>query len=100
MADLQSEFNQRLRAALRECHELGYHPTRFEQMLESKDGVQVAKQLVKSGELQDGLKKLKQMSRLDLAMEHLMLEPSFSPLFTQQELAAADWRLKQLQVNA
>lgn len=96
MSNLAQEFAARLHAAILECHRLKYHPTRFEQMLQSSDAVTLAKKLVASGELQDGLKKLKGMGRLDLSMEEIMLEPKFAPLFAKQELDAARWRLSQL----
>ena len=56
----------------------------------------VAKQLVKSGDLQDGLKRLQKLGRLDLAMESIMLEAKFRPLFNAGELEAAKWRLEQV----
>ncbi len=93
---LREQFAARVGAAVRECHSLGYHPTRFEQMLEHSDVVAVAKRLVASGDLQEGLKRLKTMGRLDLSVESIMLELRFSTLFTPDELNAADWRLKQL----
>lgn len=96
MPDLAQKFSARLRAAIRECYALDYRPTRFEQMLDSSDAVSVAKSLVKSGELQNGLKKVKSLGRLDLAMEQIMLEPQFKPLFTDEERQAAAWRLSQL----
>ena len=93
---LQEQFEARVRAAVQECHSLGYHPTRFEQMLDQADAVSLAKRMVVSGELQSGLKKLKEMNRIDLSVESIMLEPQFCDLFTRQEIQAADWRLKQL----
>lgn len=96
MTTLEQEFSAALRSAIRECYKLGYMPTRFEQMLDAADAVKVAKRLVTSGELQDGLKRIKRLGRLDLSMEQIMLEKRFSPLFTAQELQAAEWRLSQL----
>ncbi|MCC6208979.1 MAG: hypothetical protein IT488_12630 [Gammaproteobacteria bacterium] len=96
MSNLAQEFAARLYTAILECHRLKYHPTRFEQMLQSSDAVTLAKKLVTSGELQDGLKKLKGMDRLDLSMEEIMLESRFAQLFTRAELDAARWRLSQL----
>lgn len=95
-SSLWNKFASRVRAAMQECHSLGYHPTRFEQMLNQSDAVTLAKRMVTSSELQDGLKKLNAMGRVDLSVESIMLEPEFSSLFNPQELQAADWRLKQL----
>jgi len=96
MSDLAQEFSSRVYAALTECHRLKYYPTRFEQMLQTTDAVTLTKRLVTSGELHDGLKTLKNLSRLDLSLEMMVLEPQFISLFTAQERAAADWRLKLL----
>jgi len=95
-SSLQEKFAARVRAAVQECHSLGYHPTRFAQMLDQSDAVTLAKRMVASGELQDGLKKLKGMGRIDLSVESIMLETMFSGLFTPPELQAAEWRLRQL----
>ena len=96
MSKLAQEFSARLHAAILECHRLAYHPTRFEQMLQSTDAVSLAKKLVASGDLQDGLRSIKSLNRIDLSMEQIMLEPQFKTLFDDKERAAASWRLSQL----
>ena len=93
---LEDRFTARLLAACQECRDFGYSPVRFERMIREHGGVGTAKRLIKSGDLQDGLERLKVEGRLDLSMESIMLEPEFQPLFTQQELDAAQWRLQQL----
>lgn len=95
MDHLKSEFAARLRASIRECREIGYHPNNFEQMLGTSDGVALAKRLVCSGDLQYGLKELAKLDRLDLSVEMIMLEEKFLPLFNQAERDAAQWRLSQ-----
>jgi hypothetical protein len=92
---LESEFSERLRDAIRQSHDLGYHPTRFEQMLSEQGALALARKLIKSGELQDGLKAMAKLGRKDLTMESIMLEPKFKPLFSAGELQAATWRLSQ-----
>lgn len=96
MTTLDQQFSAALRSAIRECYDLGYTPRRFEEMLDSSDAVTVAKRLVTSGDLQDGLKRIHSLGRLDLSMEQIMLDPKFAPLFTAEELQAASWRLSQL----
>lgn len=96
LTQLAEEFEHRLGASIRECVELGYHPHRFEEMLRTSDGVTVAKHLIASGDLQDGLRRLKKMKRLDLSMEQIMLDPKFEPLFAIEQREAAEWRLKQV----
>jgi hypothetical protein len=92
---LATVFSERLRDTVRQAHALDYHPHRFEQMLNVEGGLALAHRLVKSGELQDGLRALIRLGRRDLAMESIMLEEEFKPLFTPAERAAARWRLEQ-----
>jgi hypothetical protein len=93
---LEAEFTARLQDAIRQSHELGYHPTRFEQMLAEYGAINLSKKLIKSGELQDGLKAMAKLGRKDLALESIMLEPKFKPLFSAAEIEVATWRLKQV----
>ena len=92
---LESEFSARLRDAIRKSHDLGYHPTRFEQMLDEQGALGLARKLIKSGEIQDGFKAVVKLGRKDLTMESIMLEPKFKSLFSPGELDAATWRLSQ-----
>ncbi|SRR6266568_1257889 len=96
MCQIEEDFEVRIRAALRECHQLGYHPHDFEGMLSTASAARVAEKLVTSGELQVGLKRLAQMGRLDLSVESIMLESQFKPLFNIQLRDAARWRLDQV----
>ena len=70
---LETEFEQRLREAIRASIALGYNPTRFTNMLETYGGVGVAKRLVTSGELQDGIRKIVALGHPELSMESIML---------------------------
>ena len=94
--DLEQQFAMRVRQAIREAKGLGYDPRRFESMLASYGAVETAKKLVASGELQDGIKTLARLNRLDLSIESIMLEEGFAPLFTKSEREAASWRMSQL----
>ncbi len=96
MIHLEQSFQARIRAALLECHRIGYHPSDFESMLDSSPAVRVARNLVMSGNLQSGLKRLAQMGRLDLSIESIVLEEEFQPLFSLAHRAAAQWRLNQV----
>jgi len=93
---LELEFAGRLRAAISQAQALGYRPTRFEQMLGELGALRLAKALVKSAEIHDGMKEMAKLGRKDLIMESIMLEPKFSSLFSASELQAADWRLRQV----
>ena len=90
-------FEQAMRSACSEAADLGYYPARFLDKLERKGAVPYAKELVRSGELQAGLKRLNTMDRLDLSIEHLVAKGSrFRELFTEDERQAAQWRLDQV----
>ena len=94
---LEAEFEAQMHKALREAAKLGYRPTRFEEKMEREGAVAYAKELVISGEFQSGLKRLKQMNRLDLSIEHLVANcPRFHCLFTKDEIEAARWRLDEV----
>jgi hypothetical protein len=94
---LETDFEERLWDSVRQSVALGYNPNRFSEMLKTWGGIGVAKRLVASGEIQDGIKKIVAMGHPELSMESIMLEPHFASLFTEGELQAARWRLDQLQ---
>jgi hypothetical protein len=97
---LSGEFADRLREAIDLCRGLGYSPSRFEQMLSSSgSAVSLARKLVISSELQDGLKRIAKLGRLELSMESIMLEEKFKPLFPDQVLEAAKWRLDSVRIG-
>lgn len=89
----RDEFEAAVRKAIRECYEIGYIPSRFEQMLEEKHSVEVAIGLVKSGDLQYGIKQLTKLKRQDLTIEAIMLEDRFHELFHEELRKTARWRL-------
>jgi hypothetical protein len=90
-----AEFEERLRQSVIESKNLGYNPTKFMAMLDSMEAVSLAKKLVASGEIQDGMQKIVDLGHPELAMESIMLELGFARLFTEGELEAARWRLDQ-----
>lgn len=89
-------FTTKVREAVRIARENGYTPGRFEGMLDSHGSIKTAKLLIRSGEIQNGLKQQSKMKRVDLSIESIMLNPEFEALFTADELAAAKWRLSQV----
>lgn len=98
--ELSGEFADRLREAIVLCRGLGYSPSRFEQMLNSSpSAVSLAKKLVVSSDLQDGLKRIAKLGRLELSMESIMLEEKFKPLFPDPVLQAARWRLDEVRIG-
>jgi len=97
--DQKEKFAAEVQAACHESREIGYAPSRFEQMLSDYGAFDTAKRLVISGDLQDGLQKLAALGRLDLSIESIMLRSEFSDLFCKTELEAARWRLDQVKGN-
>lgn len=89
-------FDRAMRSACDEAAEAGYYPTRFLEKLERIGAVPYAKELVRSGELEAGLKRLNEMKRLDLSIEHLVVDSRFRELFSEEERDAAQWRLDQV----
>ncbi|RMF70101.1 MAG: hypothetical protein D6740_08775, partial [Alphaproteobacteria bacterium] len=79
---------------------IGYYPHIFERMLSTHGGVQTARRLSRQGDIQDGLVKVVRHGREDLSVEHLMLQPEFADLFTDEEPQAARWRLEQAREKA
>lgn len=91
---LRDSFEATVLGAVKECYEIGYAPTRFEAMIQELHPVEVAKKFVVSGEFQYGFKELLKLGRSELTIESIMLKKEYKALFNEQELAAADWRLK------
>jgi len=96
MEPLEIAFEERLRDSIRQSIRLGYNPIRITEMLNRYGGKGTAERLVRSGEIQDGIRRIVAMGYPKLSVESIMLEPEFKPLFTEADLAAARWRLDQL----
>lgn len=93
---LEAEFTQAMRDAIAESIRLGHNPIRMIEMLRLASGSVVAKKLVPTTHIHAGLKQMKKLGRMDLAMESIMMEPRFQPLFTATDLTWAMWRLTQV----
>ena len=95
--NLEEAFHEEMlavyRSALREC---GYRATRFLQEVNERGGLATAKYLLQKPGLSDGLTALWQHGRLDVSMEALVLREPWCSLFSQEELATAKTRLRQL----
>ena len=91
---IKDEFASEIREAINQCYELGYRPSRFEEMIATSHPVDVAKAFVVSGDFQSGFKQLKKLGKLNLTVEGLVIKPKYSTLFTKAELEAAKWRLE------
>jgi len=89
-----------MEAACAEAQDLGYFPAYFLEKMHRIGALKYAKELVRSGELQSGLRRLKKIGRLDLSLEHFIARvPEFIPLFNKNERDAAEWRLQQIETE-
>jgi len=69
----------------------GYAATRTRQMIAKHGAIAAISLLVKSPDLQQGFKVLRDMNRLDITFEALVVK--FSELFDSETVASAKWRL-------
>jgi hypothetical protein len=75
--------------------EAGYNATIFLSMISDRGGLTTAKYLINSPAPSDGYTHLYERGRLDLTVEAMIVENTrWHPLFTSEELAAANERLK------
>jgi 5-methylcytosine-specific restriction protein A len=95
MTDIEARFEQDMvekvyRAAGRET---GYWAGYFLKSVRQYGGVGAARKLLERGGVSKGLARLATLDRLDLAMETLVLDPAYVPLFTDDDRATAARRL-------
>jgi hypothetical protein len=76
--------------------ECNYVATRFLNMVNERGGLDAAKQLLRSPGYPYGLTRLWMEKRLDISMEAAILEEPWRSLFTAEELAIAERRLREL----
>lgn len=94
MEQLRADFSQAIFDAIRECHEFGYHPTKWEAMNRVQHPVEASIRLVQSPDLQEGFRKLLRENKEYLTVEAIMLRQKFASLFSDQLRQAARWRLQ------
>ncbi len=73
--------------------EAGYHATRFLQKVRRDGGLEAARYLLRQPGVSQGFIRLWKAAKLDLAMEYVVLQPEYAPLFSDAELAVARRRL-------
>ena len=78
-------------AVLREC---GYDEKAFLKMIADSGARNAAKSLLGPRHVQSGLRGLRRVGRLDLTVEHLVIQPRWSDLFERHEREEARMRLK------
>ena len=97
MADnLGDQFHREMIAvyqeALRDCT---LRAAYLLQMVGRQGGVEVAKKLLQSDDIEHGSPALWKCGRADLMFEYLVLQPKYSDLFNDEEKERARTRLKQ-----
>jgi hypothetical protein len=91
---LRIDFDRDVRAIADREAEIGLRSSRFRQMLEQADSVNVAKRLLLNGEPpRNTFTWLRKIGRLDLTVEYYVVMEKYRPLFTDDERQAAKWRL-------
>jgi hypothetical protein len=78
--------------ALRDCTQRAAY---FLQMVGSQGGVETARKLLQSDDVERGPAALWECGRLDLMFEHLILQPKYAELFTDEEKNMAHQRLRE-----
>lgn len=75
--------------------EAGYNASRFLAMVADQGGLSAARALLHASTVSDGYTALWSRQRLDLTVEALVLDPKWSPLFTEEEFSIAAKRLRE-----
>lgn len=78
--------------ALRDCTQRAAY---FLQMVGRHGGVEAAKKLLHSDDIEHGSTALWECGRLDFMFEYLVLQPKYADLFTDEEKETARNRLKE-----
>ena|ERR1700690_76743 len=76
----------------------GYTPTIFQRMRRDHGTLEAMERLVKSGDIQSGFKRLKQLDLLQWTIEGAILR--FPDEFSRDARECARWRIEQAQVEA
>lgn len=94
MTDDEREFTNACQLAMIECRKLGYNPLIWMRMVNEYGAIVTARRLIMSGDMQAGLLRLLSLSRVDLTVEHAVLDERWHDLFTDEERDLARWRLE------
>ncbi|MCH9733551.1 MAG: DUF262 domain-containing protein [Actinomycetia bacterium] len=93
---VDAAFAERMRAVYeRGRTEAGYNASYFLSMLSQYGPQETAHRLLASAAISDGFAELWERGRLDLTVEAIVVEPQFSKLFSEGEIAVAQRRLEQ-----
>ncbi len=96
--DLETRFHQRMleiyERATKEC---SYRPTYFLRMVQDRGGFETARKLLNASRVSEGFTTLWEKGLLDLSVEAVVLQAPWRDLFTSEELAIAEKRLRDLE---
>jgi hypothetical protein len=91
---LEDEFHDEMLEILEREKEVGFNSTRFRQMLARYPGAETAHLLLSPSCVTPPIfARLREMKRLDLAMESFVVLEKYRPLFSDDEREIARWRL-------
>lgn len=94
--NLEDQFHKAMidvyQNALRDCTQRAAY---FLQMVGRQGGVETAKKLLQSNDIEHGSTAVWKCGRLDLMFEYLILHPKYADLFTDEEKEMARNRLKE-----
>ena len=95
----QAFHSEMLPGAVRLKKEIGYNPTRFNQMVAEHGGPEAVRLLLKGPHASDGFTTLWEHDRLEMSCEAVALLPWYEPLFTDDQLETARRRLAEHNFN-
>jgi len=92
---LEADFNKDMFGILQREGGVGIYSARFRQMVEAKGGLQAAHELLHPDRQlpKDTFTTLRKTGRLDLTVEHYVVQEKYAPLFSPREREIAKWRL-------
>jgi len=94
--NLEDQFHKAMidvyQNALRDCTRRAAY---FLQIVGRQGGVETAKKLLQSNDIEHSSTALWKCGRLDLMFEYLVLQPKYADLFTEEEKEMARKRLKE-----
>jgi len=96
MKSLADQFHNAMVGVYENARQHEYFANYFKQMLDQHGGVETARCLLATREVQAGLMKLWELKLLDQSMEAFVIQERFQPLFTVVEIAEAHRRLEEL----
>jgi hypothetical protein len=92
----EAKLELAFRDADAECRKLGLHRQNyFLRMIHEIGAIKAAQKLLDTDKKHDGLEKLRQIQRLDLSVEAIVLRLEFQHIFSEGYLATARKRLEE-----